>query len=325
MDHSEFFGLIKSGGLSGAYLLHGEEEYVKDSALNGVLSTVDDAARELNIQSAETADDIRTACETLPFFADRRVVIAHCVPTGDEGAKLKDYLASVPDTAILIFFLRAKADSTTAIYKTLAKAGRVVLFDPLERNQAVKWALQQCKGHGVTMAQQTAELIVDFVGTDLSKLNNELSKAAAYAGEGNEITRDHIKAAVTRNLEYRIFDMADYFLAGKTGDGLKALDVLIKDGETPVGIAAFLSSRFKQMLSARECMDSGLDRAAAVKRMGGSPYYAGKVYDSARRYSRRQLIRYISALSELMDKKISGGAKEAEVLQTALISCSIKG
>ena len=324
MTYTEFFSSIKSGGLSGAYLLHGEEEYVKRSALTALVSTVDEAARELNVQYADDVSGIIAACETLPFFADRRIVIARAIPTGDDGLRLRDYLVRVPDTAVLIFFIRSKADGTTGIFQSLKKDGRIVEFAPLEKSEAVRWVMQQARGAGVTTTERAAAFLVELVGTELNSLNNEFQKAAAYAGEGNEVTREIINSAVTRNLEFTIFNMLDYFLAGKTADGLRALDTLLKDGENPIGIASFLSGRFKALLLARECIDARISRKDAQKRMGGSPYAAGKAYDAAGRYTRAQLIRYISLFSDVLYQKISSGAKEKEVLQLALISCSMK-
>ena len=71
MDYMTFFKNIKNNSLSGAYLMHGEEEFIKDSALRALKDTLDEVSRELNLQTLETAtaDEIISACETLPFFA----------------------------------------------------------------------------------------------------------------------------------------------------------------------------------------------------------------------------------------------------------------
>ena len=78
-----FFKSIKTGSLKGAYALHGEEEFVKESALKSLTSSLDEATRDLNLQVEKAeADDIISACETLPFFGERRVVVCkHCPPT----------------------------------------------------------------------------------------------------------------------------------------------------------------------------------------------------------------------------------------------------
>ena len=71
MDYMTFFKSIKTGSLNGAYALHGEEEFVKESALKSLTSSLDEATRDLNLQVLEKAeaDDIISACETLPLTA----------------------------------------------------------------------------------------------------------------------------------------------------------------------------------------------------------------------------------------------------------------
>ena len=56
MDRNAFFNLIKENRLSSAYLLHGVEEYVKDSAVSALLETVEEATRPLNVDTLESAE-----------------------------------------------------------------------------------------------------------------------------------------------------------------------------------------------------------------------------------------------------------------------------
>ena len=85
MDYLTFFKSIKTGSLKGAYALHGEEEFVKESALKSLTSSLDEATRDLNLQVLEKAE-ADDACETLPFFGERRVVVCKTLPA-DSDAK----------------------------------------------------------------------------------------------------------------------------------------------------------------------------------------------------------------------------------------------
>ena len=108
MDRNAFFNLIKENRLSGAYLLHGEEEYVKDSAVSSVLATVEEATRALNVDTLESAEAnaLMLACDALPFFAERRVVICRAMPKDSDAKALLAYLPKMPATTLLLFLLR---------------------------------------------------------------------------------------------------------------------------------------------------------------------------------------------------------------------------
>lgn len=315
-----FFKCIKNNSLSGIYLMHGEEEFIKDSALKALKETLDDVSRELNLQTLENAaaDDIISACETLPFFAERRMVICRSLPTDSEGKKLAAYLSSMPESTLLVFFIRGKAKETLAIVKAIKAHGTIVEFDKCSPQDAIKWVMQQQKRLDVTIPEAAARHIVNLAGTDISVLNNELTKAAGYVGRGNELTKDAISKCVTRSLEVRIFDMQDYFLAGKAQDGLRAYRTMLSDGENPFGIAAFMENRFKAMLTARTYIDKGLNRDRVLA-ITGSSFPAKKAYEAALRYSRQELVEILRLFANVGYLQVSGQQTDTAALEMALI------
>ena len=315
-----FFKSIKNNSLSGAYLMHGEEEFIKDSALKALKDTLDEVSRELNLQTLETAmaDDIISACETLPFFAERRMVVCRNVLTDSEGKKLAAYLSSMPDSTLLVFFIRDKVKETLALVKAIKTHGTIVEFDKCSPQDAIKWVMQQQKRLDVTIPEAAARHIVNLAGTDISVLNNELTKAAGYVGPGSELTRDAISKCVTRSLEVRIFDMQDYFLAGKAQDGLRAYRTMLSDGENPFGIAAFMESRFKAMLTARTYIDKGLNRDRVLA-ITGSSFPAKKAYEAALRYSRQELVEILRLFANVGYLQVSGQQTDTAALEMALI------
>lgn len=315
-----FFKNIKSNSLSGAYLMHGEEEFIKDSALKALKDTLDDVSRELNFQTLEEAgaEEIISACEMLPFFAERRIVVCKSIPTDSEGKKLAEYLPSMPESTLLVFFIRGKAKETLALVKAIKSNGTIVEFGKCSPQDAIKWVMQQQKRLNVTITEAAARHIVNLAGVDISVLNNELSKAAGFVGPGIELTREAISACVTRSLEVRIFDMQDYFLAGKAQDGLRAYRSMLSDGENPFGIAAFMENRFKAMLTARTYIDKGLNRERVLAITGNS-FPAKKAYEAALRYSRSELVDILRRFANVGYLQISGQQTDTAALEMALI------
>ena len=322
MNDRSFFKAIQDGSISGAYLMAGEEEYVKESALAAIVNRVDAVSRDLNLQyiDAGPSDDIIAACETLPFFAERRLVVCRFVPQGDEGKRLIEYLPGLPETSLLIFFLRGKADEKLGIVKAFRKTDRLVDFDPLSPMDAARWVRQQARKLDTTITDDAARFLVALVGTDVTALYNELSKSVFYNGPGSEVTKEAISACATRNVELKVFDMVDYFLAGKAQDGLRAYHHMLDEGESPFRMAALLESNFRRMLQARICIDQGLNRDEALKRLGNT-YPIKKAYDGAKRYSRSQLLSSLRRFADVGYLQVSGQQKDADSLERALILC----
>ncbi len=322
MNARSFFQCIKADTLSGAYLLAGEEEYIKESALSALVDQIAPISRDLNLQYLEdgTADTIISACETLPFLAERRLVICKFLLQGEEGKKLGGYLSHVPETTLLIFFLRGKADEKLGIVKTLKKEDRLVDFSPLTPLDASRWVRKQAAQLGGSITEEAARFLVALVGTQVFSLKNELTKAAFYCGQGSEITKDAISACITPNPELRVFDMVDSFLAGRTADGLRAYHRILDDGESSFRLAALLEGNFRRMALARNCIDRGMRREEVLRQLGNT-YPMKKAYEGASRYTREQLLDNLRRFADVGYLQVTGQAKDADALERALILC----
>lgn len=316
MDYTDFFSAIKNNSISGAYLLHGTEEFIKDSALKRLLSTVDETAYDLNVGFFEdfTVSDLISASEALPFFAEKRIIVAKQLPSSSEADKLIAYLPTIPDTTVLIFFIRGKADEKLNTVKYFKKENRIVSFDALSQADAVRFVISTAKKLEAPITPAAANRMVALCTTDASYLNNELTKAADYVGHGAEITLEAISKSVTPNIEFRIFDMLDYFFNNKMSDGLRALNALLNNGSTPISIAAFIASQLKKMLTARKLIDKGLNKDKVVSMLGGSPYAAKKTHDAARLFSHQTLSEALIDFSDVSYLKITGAANDKDTL-----------
>lgn len=324
MDRNAFFNLIKENQLSGAYLLHGVEEFVKDSAVSAVLGTVDEATRALNVDTLQTAEApaLTLACDALPFFAERRVVICRAMPKDSDAKAILAYLPKMPETTLLLFLLRGEADLKLAFPKALAKENRVVAFAQLSEAEAARWVSQRARRRGVTLLPENARFFVTLAGTDCARLAGELEKLACYVGDGNEITKDAIAKVTTRDLDFIVFSVLDYFLAEKPEDGFRALGAVIKDGEKPLDVARVLGDKAKLTLEARRRIDAKQQKDAVIKALPCSPGYAYRVYESARRLKTAQVPRLAAATKALVSvapMQFTGRMKAADALERALL------
>ena len=329
MDRDAFIRAAREGGLSGAWLLHGEEEFVKDAALSALTAALDPATRDLNMDVLESAAarGVVNACETLPFLAERRLVVVRALPKEEDAAALAPYLARVPPTTLAAFFLRGKADGRSAFVKAMAKAGRVVEFAPLTEAEAARWVTQQCLRANVTITRENAAFFVSLAGTDCARLNNEFQKAAAYAGDGAEITKEILSKVVTRDLDFVVFEVLDHFLAERAADGLRTLRGVIADGEKPLMIAERLREKAKLTLQARRLLDAKTPKEEITRQLAVSPGYAWRLTDAARRLSKPRLAslaRCVEGLCGVTTGQLTGKAKAEDALEQALLRLAVK-
>ena len=155
MDYKEFFAQVKAGGLRGAYLFEGTEEYVKASALAAVeKALLHPGMEQLNEAVLENpaADALIAAAETLPFLADKRLVVARELSAftgrGEGDDRLGEYLARIPESCVLILYVQGKADARKKLYQAVKKHGTVVSFQPMDEAELNRWLVRTAKGMG---------------------------------------------------------------------------------------------------------------------------------------------------------------------------------
>lgn len=296
---AQLFDALKRGDVSGAYYLFGDEEYAIEQAEKRFLGLLLPAAAALNALTldAPQAADVIAACETLPFFDERRLVFVRRL-SADEGGKLAAYVSRVPESTLLVISERGDA-AKGALSAKMRELGRAVEFAAYDETMAAAFAQKRAKELGCALDRLAARKLVDMVGTSLRALESAAAKAAAYAGYGNPVTEQHLDACIAPNIEYRIFTMLDRLVAGDKKAGLAALAGLIHSGENALGLAAFLEGRLRQMLVARELTDSGLSDEAAAKKLSGNAYAARMSVKNAKKLTRARLERAVIAFGQV--------------------------
>lgn len=336
MTQKEFQSAVNKGSVSGAYILHGEEEFVKGRILRQLISLIDEDFRAMNLNDFETADaySIIQSCDTMPMFGERRLVIVRTLPEGESAAKLAEYMDDMPESTVLVFALQGKYEPKKAakkqkapqkdktapkvaadIFSLLDSRGRVIEIGVQSAQDLIKFTLVTVKNNGCAIDPATAKYLVDRVGTDAGELNGDIQKLTDFVGSGGCIDKKAIDTCVGRNVEYVVFDILDYFLAGKAADGMRALDGIIKDGTDVMSVATYMEGRFKLMMEARKLMDEGVSRERAINLIGGHPFAAGKVYDAAKKYKFDRLCEITRELASIAYYKASGAMNERTALE----------
>lgn len=313
MEEMRFFEAIRQSMLadaltvSGAYLLHGEEEYSKEQAVRQASALAGEAARELNVQRLRRpcAADVQAACETLPFFDRCRIVVVQELP-GEEEAALAAYAPSVPETTVLLIVQRGAAKASSPILKALSALDRAVEFPRCDEARATAFLKKRAASRGVSLPPIAAHRLIEMVGLDMAALESALYRVADYVGAGNPITEAALAACIMPNAEYRVFDLLSRLLAGNRREGLRMLQGMLQSGESALGLASFLEGRIKQMLSAKLLLSSGTAEPAVVKAIGGNPYAAKKTVQAARKCDEAWLRKAVQAFA-LVDAQLKQG------------------
>ncbi len=287
MNWNEFYQALKAGELSPVYLFTGPEEYVKREALDALrqkllppgLETLNDATLE-----GVTAQQITDACETMPMMCERRIVTvrdwAPLLPAKSknedaETAWMQKWLENPPASCVLVFYMRQEQDGRKKMSGLLKKKATVVNFDLLTDAELSRWCARKLKPLGKRIEPAALNTLTYMAGRELTRLDGELDKLAAYLGEERDaITEDDVKAIVSASLEYNVFELLNSLLAGDMKKGQQTVNSLLQGGQTSVGLLAMLTRQLRQLAHMKCALDAGETVQAVQDRLKLHPYAA---------------------------------------------------
>lgn len=204
-----------------AYLVVGEDELKRRTVLNRLRKRIA-AAGDLEFNHDEfdgersTGTDIAAACNTLPFASPLRLVeVAHVEKLSrDDAEVLVAYLAAPCESSVLALSAE-KLAKNTRLYKAVAALSKSAVIDcaPMKRYELVRALRSMAVGHGFTMTDRAADLLISLVGENTVRLDTELRKLA-LAHKGNDAVTDReVNALVTRTNEAKPWEFVDAFAA----------------------------------------------------------------------------------------------------------------
>ena len=279
---------IKSGNFKSAYLLCGEEAYLKVQYKNKLLKALnpDDDTMNFNHYEGRNIDvkELIDLCETMPFFADRRVVLLE--DTGffkNKCDELADYMKELPDYLCRVF-VEDEVDKRSKMYKAVKSCGRIGEFARQDEKTLMQWAAGILKREGKNITQRDMELLLTMTGIDMGNLRMELEKLITYTGDRNVVTRADIQEVCTTQTQNKIFDMVR---AVTEKNQKRALDLyydLLTLKEPPMRILFLLAKQFRQLLLVKEYTEEGVAQPEMASRLGVPSFVVRNIASCARSY-----------------------------------------
>lgn len=284
---------IKTGNFKQAYLLYGEEAYLKQQYKHNLLKALNPDGDTMNFGHYEGKGiDIKALidlCETMPFFADRRVILLE--DTGffkNKCDDLADYMKELPEYVCMIF-AETEVDKRSRMYKAVKNSGRIAEFTKQDEKTLMRWAAGILGKEGKKITQRDMELLLTKTGTDMGNLRMELEKLITYTGDRDVVTAEDIEEVCTTQTTNKIFDMVR---AVTEKNQKRALDLyydLLTLKEPPMRILFLLAKQFRQLLLTKKLSQEGASQNDIATRLGVPSFVVRNIAACARSYSVEEL------------------------------------
>jgi len=195
------------------YWLEGEEDYYIDQVVNyaehNILSEAE-SGFNLTVFYGKDANwaDIINACRRYPMFSERQVVLLKEAQQMRDIDKLEPYIENPLNSTILVVsYKEKKVDGRTSLSKLLKKNAEVLTTKKMYDNQLPDWTHDLVISKGYEISQKALLLLVDHIGNDLNRIDNEVEKILVNLGTRKNITEDDIEKYVGVSKEYNPFEL----------------------------------------------------------------------------------------------------------------------
>ncbi len=197
------------------YWLEGDESYYIDQVMNyaehQILSEAE-AGFNLTVFYGKDAAwaDIVNACMRYPMFSERQVVLLKEAQQMKDIEKLENYIANpLTSTIFVVSYKEKKVDGRSKLAKLLKDKGELLSTKKMYDNQLPEWISNLAASKGYSLSQKSLMLLVEHIGNDLSRINNEIEKLAVNLGTRKTITEDDIEKYIGVSKEYNVFELQD--------------------------------------------------------------------------------------------------------------------
>jgi len=203
----------KKGSYKPVYWLEGEEEYFIDKVMkyaeNNILSE-SETGFNLSVFYGKDADwaAVINACRRYPMLAAKQVVLLKEAQQMRDIEKLEAYIENpLTSTIFVVSYKEKKVDGRTRLAKLLKEKGVVLTTKKLYENQLPEWTEELVESKELSISQKALVLMVDHIGNDLSRIENEIDKIAINLGKRKNITETDVEQYVGVSKDFNVFEL----------------------------------------------------------------------------------------------------------------------
>jgi DNA polymerase-3 subunit delta len=283
--------------LKPVYLIVSDQEFLLQHALDRLKARVAEVAdidfnyEQFDGESAD-ADQVVSACNTLPFASDRRLVVLRNVDKmGKDGLDtLASYAENPAETAVLAMSA-VKIAKNTRLFKIVDRAGGVIERKAPRGAEFQRRVISMAGERGKRLSADGAESLVRATGENLRVVTAELDKLIAYVGEREEIQREDVDQLVGESSKTKLYEFADALADRDCTRAIRVSANLLNAGESVFALHSTALRTLRDLLTARALADRGRgglsDLAAAL---GKPDWMVKRLPRQARSFSAEELV-----------------------------------
>lgn len=330
MSYSKLIRDIEKDVIKPLYLLHGEEGFLIDEAVEKIISkAIGFSNRDFNLEILKGSEinciEIVDKAQTLPFMGDKRVIVVKYIDDMSEIGmnRFLEYCSNPSPTTCLVLIGHETGDKILS--NTISKKGEVIQFNRLSEGHIINWIGKKVKGAGYMIDDDAKEYLLEIVGNDIKRLNNEIEKIFTFkgyppsppdkGGGSGDIKIEDIRLMVEDTKVESIFDFTDSIGSKDIDNAIKLLGKMLNQGEVPVKIISMIARQLRLILLTKVYKGKNIPSSDLPAKAGFKPFLLNRYLSQAEKYSIKELERCFLIIQKTDVKLKSSGISEKILME----------
>ncbi|MGB1217565.1 MAG: DNA polymerase III subunit delta [Saprospiraceae bacterium] len=339
MSHLKIIESLQKKEYKPIYFLHGEETFFMDEITKVFEEEImNESEKSFNFTvmygKESNARLVEDNARRFPMMASHQIVILKEAQEMRTLGDLKKYAENpTPSTLLLICYKHKKYDMRSGFAKAVKKKGTVLECKKLYDNEIGGWVRDYLSGKGYDIKSAALDLMTEYLGSNLSKIANEVEKLSLNVPKGKKLTKEIIQENIGISKDYNVFELQE---AVGVRDSLKVHRMVNHFASNPrkhpfvLTISSMYGFFSKLYIASGAVKLSDLEMAKALgftfrdpkKAQYAARYRVEKFRKSLRYYSREHIEKVLALLAEydLKSKGVNNAnTSESELLKELVI------
>lgn len=315
---------IQKGNIAPVYLLVGEEAYYVDetiSKLRAALGGEDGEYAQFDC-TEQPVDFVIDEADTIPFFSDRKLVVARnasflrATEKGKEKiehdlSRLEAWLEHPTEQCVTVFVAPyEKLDERKKVTKLMKKHAILLEATQLKEHDLAVWIQQEIAAQQGRITDDAVGKLIDMVGANMLQLRLEIEKLLLFV-EGDVIDAQVVENLVAKTLEHDAFKLLNAYLARDIVTAVTIYHDLLRQKEEPIMLVGLLASNIRTMNHVYYLEKKGYHPQQIAKQLKLHPYRVKLMIENRRRPTEERLLKALHRLAEVdLKMKTTGGNRE---------------
>jgi DNA polymerase-3 subunit delta len=318
----------KKKNVKPVYWLEGEEEYMIDKILDYAehhLLSESEAAFNLSVFYGKDANwtEVVNACSRYPMFAERQVVLLKEGQQMRDIEKLESYIENpLGSTVFVVAYKDKKLDARKKFTKIVKEKGVLVSTKKMYENEVPQWTQELIHSKSLTITPKGLALLVDHIGNDLVRIENEIDKLSVNLGKRTTITEDDIEQYIGVSKDFNVFELQTALASKDLARSIRIIQYFEANPKA-APIQLVLPSLYSFFSKVFMVFGAGTgDEKSVAAAIGVNPYFMKDYMQAAKLYTYPGVEKALLLLHQYNLKSVgvgSTGTEDASLLKEMIV------